>query len=77
MKNETIWKAANDFSARSFVKISMVLFLLPIISLTIATTYIVLITLGGHLLLLGYSIFETEQYLTSHFDKNGDPQVQP
>lgn len=74
MSNKAIWEAANDFSAHSFVKISLLSFVFPIASYFLYPTFMVLISIFGHLLLLGYSIFETEQFLNRNFDGNGNPK---
>lgn len=73
MKNQRLWKAANDYAAAIFVRICLYSFLIPMVCYFISPQYNLLSTIIVNTVLLFYILYATEKYLNSHFDVDGNP----
>lgn len=75
MKNQDIWKAANAYSSKSFLSIAILVLVIGIALCFFDFNLRVLLQLSILLLGLGYSVWQTEVYLNTHFDKDGNPKL--
>ncbi|MEM7085686.1 MAG: SdpI family protein [Bacteroidota bacterium] len=71
MKNDTIWKAANTFSINHMIKVCTLSFLLPVLLYFLYDTYLLIITIVVHTLLILSVFLYTEMYLDKHFNSDG------
>ncbi|PHS67320.1 MAG: hypothetical protein COB12_04015 [Flavobacterium sp.] len=74
MANQEIWKAANTYSAGLMVKISLISLVFPPVLYFIYPKNNLLITIIIHTVLLLSTLFFTQKYLNTNFDKNGNPK---
>ncbi len=72
--NAAVWKAANDFSSTYMLKVCLAAFAIPIVGYLLFSDQNLIITLILHSVLLVSTVFTTEQYLNSNFDKEGNPK---
>ncbi len=74
MANQEIWKAANDYSAKMMVKITLLSLIFPPILYFIYPEYNFLTTIIIHTILLLSTLYFTEKHLNSNFSKDGNPK---
>lgn len=72
--NPTIWKAANDFSRSYMLKVCLAAFAIPFLGYLLFSEQNLIITIILHTVLVLSTLFTTEQYLNSNFDKEGNPK---
>lgn len=71
MKNETVWKAANSYSSSQMVKLCGLSFLIPAFLYFLYDSYLLMITIVLHTLLILSVFLYTEMYLDKHFNSDG------
>ncbi len=72
MLNPVIWDAANKFWTKTFVKLNVTSFVVPVIAYLVYPSQNILITIIANTLLLLVTIPLTEKYLNNRFDKEGN-----
>lgn len=71
MKNETIWKAASNYSIDLMLKICGLSFLIPALLYFLYDTYLLMVTIIVHTLLILSVFLFTEMYLDKNFNSDG------
>ncbi|GAB5401645.1 MAG: hypothetical protein Aureis2KO_32300 [Aureisphaera sp.] len=74
MRNETIWKAANEHATHVSIKYMLYSFLIPAILYFLYPKYNLIGTIIGNTILVILSFLTTERYLDKHFDSMGNPK---
>lgn len=74
MLTEHTWVAANTYSTRLMIKISLWSFVIALVTYFIYPEFTLWTTLIANTLLLFVIIFKTENYLKKHFDDSGNPK---
>ena len=74
MANPKIWKVANDYSAKMMVKITLISMIFPPFLYFLYPEKNLLITIIIHTVLLLSSLYFTEKFLNTNFDKDGNPK---
>jgi len=74
MANQEIWKVANTYSARLMVKIILISLVFPPVVYFIFPEKTLLITIIIHTILLISTLYFTQKYLDTYFDKDGNPK---
>ncbi|MDC8005311.1 SdpI family protein [Aureisphaera galaxeae] len=74
MRNETIWKAANEHSIEISIRYTLYSFFIPAMLYFLYPQYNLLGTIIGNTLLILLAFFSTERYLSKHFDAMGNPK---
>jgi len=74
MTNQEIWKVANEYSAKFMVKITLVSMVFPPFLYFMYPEQNLLITIIIHTVLLVSSLYFTEKFLNTKFDKDGNPK---
>lgn len=72
MANQDVWDAANSFSMKIMMKVSLWSFGFPVVFYFVLPEYNFLGVCIGNTALILSSIFFTERYLNQHFDKKGN-----
>ncbi len=72
MANQEIWKVANEYSAKMMVKITLISMVFPPLLYFMFPEQNLLITIIIHTVLLLSSLYFTEKFLNSDFDKDGN-----
>ncbi len=71
MKTQEVWDAANIFSAKALIKISLWSIIFPVFSYLFFPKYIILISVIGNTLLLLLTLPMTENFIKKNFDDEG------
>lgn len=74
MANQKIWKIANEYSAKLMVKITLISMVFPPLLYFMCPEQNLLISIIIHTVLLVSSLYFTEKFLNSDFDKDGNPK---
>ena len=74
MANQEIWKAANTYSARLMVKITLISMVFPPVLYFVYPEKNLLITIIIHTVLLLSTLVFTGKHLDKNFDKDGNPK---
>lgn len=71
MKTQEVWDAANIFSAKALIKISLWSLVFPVFSYLFFPKYTILITVIGNTILLLATLPMTENFIKKNFDEDG------
>ncbi len=71
MANEDVWNVANTYSSAIFFKLSILLVITGIIFIFFEVPYGLIIHIGILLIGIGVTVYATETYLNTVFNKNG------
>lgn len=74
MKNQETWDAANNYSLKTIVRLSLYCFVMPLFLYFIYPEINFIATILINTLFLILSIILTESHLKQHFDENGNPK---
>jgi len=74
MANQEIWKVANEYSAKLMVKITLISLVFPPFLYFIYPEQNLLTSIIIHTVLLVSSLYFTEKFLNTDFDKDGNPK---